>query len=311
MFPLVSVVEAQSNRSDPKSAPTQNSDSKSTSKTNGSKSADSTARSLDLKSSAKSEDKVEDIQSFNTYTSLEDGQPGQRGELQINYFNGWQTTSHQSDPWLMLMEIEFSPKGEGSWLLGNAKFGIDVPFEIGNGAVDGNGDVTLIWKQRLTEEQEGGGSIPTMTIENELRLPSGYQSSGVDWTLQGVVAKEAGPGTAVLNAFLKSANGHNNLESASWWGQVTGESSDELEHFQWGFRLGYKWRLTDSFAIVSDYINQNSAVSGNRNQNMGEVAVEWRVNDHLTIGPGTMFGLDGAEDTLHFGAGVLIHYSWE
>ena len=66
------------------------------------------------------EDIMEDIQSFNTYTSLEDGQPGQRGELQINYFNGWQTQSHESDPWQMLMELEYSPNVKGCWFLQNA-----------------------------------------------------------------------------------------------------------------------------------------------------------------------------------------------
>lgn len=265
--------------------------------------------SKETKSSEAAEDVMEDIQSFNTYISLDDGQPGQRGELQFNFFNGWETGDDESDPWNMRMEIEYSPNG-GNWLLDNAKFGIGVPFELTNGAVDGNGDVSLVWKQRLLEEERDGAPV-TFTIQNELRLPTGYDSSGVDWTVQGVIAKEFGPGTAVFNAFAKSANGHNNLESASWWDQVNGESDDELEHFQWGFRLGYKWRLTESFALVTDYINQNNELRGERNQNIGELAAEWRVNEHLTIGPGIMFGLDGQDSTPDFGAGLLIHYSWE
>jgi len=265
---------------------------------------------LSKEGAAENEDKMEDIQSFNTYTSLEDGQPGQRGELQINYFNGWQTQSHTSDPWLMVMEVEYSPKCKGNWFLENAKFGINVPLELGNGGVDGNGDINLLWKQRLVEEQAGNW-WPTFTIENEVRLPTGDNSSGVDWTLQGVVAKEVGPGTAVFNAFLKSANGHNNLERASWWDRSCGDvEDDDLRHFQWGFRTGYKWRLTNSFALVTDYVNQCSELNGNRNQNIGEVAAEWRVNSHLTVGPGIMFGLDGQEETPRFGAGVLVHYSW-
>lgn len=253
---------------------------------------------------------MEDIQSFNTWTSLEDGQPGQRGELQLNVFNGWETGGGEEDVWTMDLELEYSPKG-GNWLLDNAKFGIDVPFELTNGAVDGNGDISLTWKQRLLEEDRDGAPA-TFTIENELRIPSGYHSSGVDWTVQGVIAKEFGPGTAVFNAFAKSANGHNNLESASWWDhQLYGEEDESLEHFQWGARVGYKWRLTDSFALVSDYIYQNSDIEGQRDQNIGELAAEWRVNDCLTIGPGIMFGLDGRENTPDFGAGVLVHYSWE
>ena len=258
------------------------------------------------------EDKMEDIQSFNTYTSLEDGQPGQRGELQINFFNGWETTSHEPDPWLMVMEVEYSPNCPGNWLLQNAKFTIDMPMTLGRGGVDGNGDVVLVWKQRLVEETDPNG-WPTISILNGLRVPTGYQSSGVDWTLQGVVAKEVGPGTAVLNLWLKSANGHNNTETAtSWWNQLTltQDSGEGLRHFQWGFRVGYKWRVTDNVALVSDYVNQTSEETGEHNQNIGECSVEWRVSENLTIGPGIMFGLDGAPDTPNFGAGLLVHYSW-
>src|SRR5262249_13059206 len=149
---------------------------------------------------------------------------------------------------------------------------------------------------------------PTLTLENYLRVPTGYHSSGVDWTLQGVVAKEAGPGTIVINAFLKSANGDNNLEREPWWDQLRGESGDDLRHFQWGFRGGYKWRLNDCFALIFDYTNQSSQLTGQRNQNIGEIAAEWRVNDRFTIGPGIMFGLDGCETTPRFGAGILFHY---
>ncbi|HUN81135.1 MAG TPA: hypothetical protein VMV81_06440, partial [Phycisphaerae bacterium] len=211
--------------------------------------------------------------------------------------------------WLMINEIEYSPNVPGCWFLQNAKFGIDVPLSLGNGGYDGNGDILPVWKQRLIEEEEGNW-WPTFSIENELRIPTGYDSSGVDWTMEGVVAKEVGCGTAVLNAWLKSANGHNNLEKSSWWDRSSGDSDEQLRHFQWGFRTGYKWRVTESFALLGSYINQSSDTTGERNQNIGEIAVEWRVTDHLTIGPGIMFGLDGQETTPRFGAGILVHHSW-
>jgi hypothetical protein len=257
------------------------------------------------------EDKMEDLQSFNTYTSLEDGQPGQRGELQINYSNGWQTQSHESDPWLMNMEVEYSPCAKGCWFLNNAKFGIDMPLELGNGGVEGNGDIDLFWKQRIVEETECNW-WPTFTIENSMRIPTGYDSSGVDWTLMGVVAKQAGCGTAVFNAWLKSANGDNNLEKSSWWERSSREDDDDsLRHFQWGFRAGYKWRINECFALIPAYVHQCSELEGDHNQNIGEVSAEWRVNKCLTVGPGIMFGLDGQDETPNFGAGVLVHYSWE
>jgi len=253
-------------------------------------------------------DEMEDIQSFNTYTSLEDGQPGQPGELQINYFNGWETTSGESDPWLMKTEIEYTFKQE---LLRNTKLGLAVPLELGNGGVDGNGDIEFAWKQRWIAEEEGNW-WPTFSTINEIRIPSGYHSEKVDWTLTGVLAKNIGPGTAYVNAWLKSANGSNNLEDEStFWDQLwCEEKGEDLRNFQWGFRFGYKWRLSENFAIIPAYIMESSELRGGHNQNRGEISAEWRVNEQLSIGPGILFGLDGGDETPHFGAGITLHYEW-
>ncbi len=258
-------------------------------------------------SSAGVEDEMEDRQSFNTYTSLEDGQPGQPGELQINHFTGWSTRSGESDAWLMRPEIEYTFNHE---LLRNTKVGLDVPLEMLNGGVDGNGDIEFHWIQRWIAEDPSGW-WPTFSTINELRVPSGYHSSGVDWTLTFVMAKELGPGTAYLNAFFESANGRNNLEEAdSWWDQVRGEEGDDLRNFQWGFRFGYKWRITDTFAIIADYVLETSELRGEADQHTGEVSAEWRINDKLSLGPGVMFTWDGSDNHQNFGAGVTVHYSF-
>ena len=61
---------------------------------------------------------------------------------------------------------------------------------------------------------------------------------------------------------------------------------------------------------IPAYVHESSELRGDHNLNIGEVSAEWRVTDKLTIGPGIMFGLDGAEETPHFGAGVTLHYEW-
>jgi hypothetical protein len=148
----------------------------------------------------------------------------------------------------------------------------------------------LGWQQRWVAED---GLMPTLGTLAEVRLPSGYHSSGVDGTLTGIVAKDCGPGTLYLNAFAKTANGDN---------------IDELRHFQWGLRAGYKWRITDDWALIGDYVHEVSEEEGHGDLNLLEVSGEWHVTKDLTIGPGILVGLDDNEETPNFGAGV--HLTW-
>jgi short-subunit dehydrogenase len=96
--------------------------------------------------------------------------------------------------------------------------GIATPLVLGNGGYEGNGDVELEWIQRWIAE-EPCHWWPTFSTVNLIRFPTGYHSAKVDWTLTGVLAKNVGPGTAYMNAWLKTANGDNNLEEGStrWW----------------------------------------------------------------------------------------------
>jgi len=258
-----------------------------------------------------SEDEMTEKQSFDSYSQLEDGQPGQPGEIELELNTGWQTQSGESDPWLLTPEIEWTPK-----CLPNTQFGVAVPLELLNGGVDGNGDLNVFWLQRWVQESPCHW-WPTFSTLNELRVPSGYHSEGVDWTLTGILAKEVGPGTAYVNAFLRSANGENNIESGGNNGAFsdalfgTGDEGEDRRHFQWGFRFGYKWRITDCFAVITDYIHQSNDLYGHHNQNIGEVSAEWKVTDKLSIGPGVLFTLDGQEENVNFGAGVKIHYSFD
>ncbi|MBI5764816.1 MAG: hypothetical protein HZA51_14970 [Planctomycetes bacterium] len=137
--------------------------------------------------------------------------------------------------------------------------------------------------------------MPTLATYAEVRLPTGYESSGLDGTLTGIVAKDIGPGTMYLNGFVTTANG-NNVE--------------DVRHFQWGFRTGYKWRLRDDFALIGDYFHQSSEEDSHANVNALELSSEWHVAEHLTIGPGILIGLDDNEETPNFGAGIRIMYSF-
>lgn len=230
------------------------------------------------------EDDVAARQSVDAFNTLEDGQPGNPGTVELKLETGWLTTSGQHDNIEWLTELQINPDGGEFWR--NSQFTIGVPVELGLGGVDGNADVLLGWQQRWVAED---GAMPTLATLTEVRLPTGYDSSGIDATITGVVAKDLGPGTAYANAFARTANG-NNIE--------------DLRHFQWGFRAGYKWRIQDDFALIGDYVHQTSEQTGVGDSNTLELSGEWHVNEHLTIGPGIVIGLDDNDETPDFGAGI-------
>lgn len=236
------------------------------------------------------EDAVTQRQSVDYWNPIEDGQPGAAGSWEVKFDAGWKTFSGQRDPFLLTSQVQYTP--EGGHFFRNMKIGVAVPVTMGLGGVDGNGDAVLEWKQRWVAEE---GAMPTLATVIDLRLPTGYQSSGIDGTLTGVIAKDFGPGTMIFNGFAKTANGDN---------------LDELRHFQWGFRAGYKWRISDSFALIGDYLHQSSEEEGHSNVNSLQLSGEYHVNEHMTIGPGISIGLDDNEETPNFGAGVRILFSF-
>ena len=235
-------------------------------------------------------DRITELQSIDTFNSLEDGQPGDPGHFELQFDFGWQTTSNQDDPVTFTPELKYTP--DGSDFLRNMKLTLNAPMVYGLGGVDGNADVTLGWQQRWVVEN---GLMPTLATLAEVRLPSGYRSSGVDGTLTGIVAKEAGPGTIYLNAFAASVNGDN---------------IEDLRHFQWGMRTGYRWRVDEKIALIADYVYQSSEQTGHSDVHLFEVSGEWHINDNLVIGPGIVVGLDHNDEAPNFGAGFRLTWAF-
>ena len=81
-------------------------------------------------------------------------------------------------------------------------------------------------------------------------------------------------------------------------------------HFQWGLRAGYKWRVSDAFALTGDYVHESSEEDGHGDINLLELSGQWKVNEHITIGPGVFVGLDDNEETPNLGAGVRLTWSF-
>ncbi|HVP11266.1 MAG TPA: hypothetical protein VMV94_08795 [Phycisphaerae bacterium] len=235
------------------------------------------------------EDEVAERQSIDTWSSIEDGQPGAPGELEIHLASGWQTRSGEHDPVFLHPELEYTL--DGSEFLRNTQLLLGVPLTLGFGDYAGEGDIEFGWQQRWVKEE---GLMPTLATLAEMRIPSGYEGSGVDGKFTGIVDKDIGPGTAYLNAFIITANGH---------------EVDDLRHFQWGARAGYKWRITDALALLVDYVHQSSEETGHANSNTLEVSSEYKVTEHFSIGPGIVIGLDRNGETPYFGAGCRFVYT--
>lgn len=236
------------------------------------------------------EDEVTMRQSMDAYMSLEDGQPSAPGTWELELNLGWLTTSGESDVGILVPEIEYTP--DGSDFLRNMQLGLAFPFEVGDGGIDGNGDAEIAWQQRWVADD---GTMPTLATIFSMRAPSGYQSSGVDGTFTGILAKDCGPGTFFLNGWVTTANGNN---------------VDDIRHFQWGGRVAYLWRFAEGAALTVDYVNQTSEEDGESNMNLVEVGAQFKVNENLTLGPGILVGVDGKESTPNFGAGIRFTFSF-
>ncbi len=198
----------------------------------------------------------------------------------------------------------------------NHELNLKVPVRMGDGGYDGNADITVGWQWRLWEEQE---LLPAFALLNQLRIPNGYQSEGVDWTLTGLMTKSLIPDKLRLhvNPFLKTVNGENlrdqqlkELGSRAGWYTWDWDDNDELDprHFQWGVISGIDYKINECLILVADYIHEASSFYGWRNQHTAELGLEWRLAENQMIGTSTYCTLDG--DSLGPNWGMRFNYAY-
>lgn len=240
-------------------------------------------------------DSVALAQEADTFTSLEDGQPAGPGDWEMQLQGGWGTWSntHRHDPALLEPGLKYTPHryGQaGAQFLENMQLRMRMPFALGTGEVAQNGDLDFGWQQRWIKEC----SIwPTVSTLAEIRMPTRHHSSGVDGTFTGILAKAIGPGTAYANGWARTANG---------------DDIDDVRHFQWGVRGGYKLPLADWAALLAVYSHSSSMVKGCGNSNMLELGASFRTEHRLAFGPGVFMGLDDNGETPNFGVGFRLIY---
>jgi hypothetical protein len=197
---------------------------------------------------------------------------------------------HKDDATDLTVKLSHRPRGP-QWLH-NMELQLSLPLDLGDGDVEGNGDLEFGVLYRFIQED---GCVPTVALLSTMRIPSGDRSDGVDGIFTGIVSHTLGPGVLYLNGTVATLN--NNIESYE-------------RRFQWSVVPGYKLPVTDGLALIFDYVQQSSPWKGVGNQNLLELGAEIHLADGLTLGPGVQIGLDGREGTQNLGAGVVLEYEF-
>ncbi len=209
---------------------------------------------------------------------LRSADPEAPGELELKFIYGYETESDGSEH-----EFEFVLE----WgMAENWEFIFEVPVILGEGRVEGNGDISFLgFHTRFWEES---GWLPALAMRNSIRVPTGYHSSGVDYTARGLITKSIIPGVlrAHANPFLTTIGGH---------------IDEDVRRFQWGAVIGVDYRVNDDLLLIADYQNLSSKVVGQRNDHLLELGADWEFAEDQTLGFSTVFGLDGDESGLDWG----------
>lgn len=162
------------------------------------------------------------------------------------------------------------------------------------GELDGNWDTFSTLQWRFMEQD---GCLPAMAVATTLRIPTGDESNKVDLEGRLILTNQYDSGIrSHINAFAVSVNGDND---------------ENARHFQWGFVVGIDGPLNDdnTFRWVADYMHRSSYNYGRGNVNQLELGWEWHIDDQNALGMSVQLGLDGEDDGINAGIGMVYSHS--
>lgn len=206
--------------------------------------------------------------------------PEEVGELEWKNFFGWSTTKNGgSDDFEYEFELEYG-------LMENHELIFEVPVELGDGRVDGNGDITLGWHWKLSD---GEGAMPSLGMRNFVRIPTGDGSEGVDYEWRGLMTWILSDTARFhLNPLVRSVNGEND--------------GTDARHFRWGVIAGMDYDLSDDFKLIWDYIYENSVTEHHRDDHTFQAGFDWKFAENQTLSLVGSVSLDGdGNDNASFG----------
>lgn len=161
-------------------------------------------------------------------------------------------------------------------------------IDLGDGGTTGNGDVRFGWHWQLLKEDDWK---PSFALRNYIRVPTGYESSGVDYELRGL--------------FSKSVADHVRIHVAPFLKSVNGDNIEDVRYFQWGAAIGSDWKISDKLDLVVDYVHETSQTEGLRNQHSLDAGFIYEIAKGHKIGVNGRVGLDGDGVNGDWGAGVF------
>jgi hypothetical protein len=212
---------------------------------------------------------------------LRSADPLPPGELELKFIYSYEDEAHGH-----AHELGFALE----WgMADNIEFILETEVEVGDGRVDGNGDIEeLGFHIRHWEEN---GWMPAVATRHLVRLPTGYHSDGVDYLGRALFTWTLAPECLRLhfNPWLKSVNG-NREEDTRW--------------FQWGAAVGFDYRVNEELVIVADYQNSSSEEFGSRNQHSIELGADWEFAENRLLAFGTEFEVDGDDSGSNIVASV-------
>ncbi len=224
---------------------------------------------------------------------LRSADPEPVGELAIKNIFGYshnrEGASSERDEYEYELELEYG-------LIEDHELILEMPWEIGEGRVQGNGDISIGWHWRLWQED---GWVPAFAMRNYARIPSGVDSSGVDYTWRGLFTWTLEPNSLRLhfNPFLTSLNGENTEynDNGLFGGRRRFWNNDEDDdrNFRWGAALGVDYKIDENLLWITDYRYENSEEYGARDNHVAELGLDWKLDEQSTIGLASEISLDG------------------
>jgi len=254
--------------------------------------AEATKTATATKPAAKSAYGYRDISDFfnvrEAYSGLD------KGEWEFEVESGYFTRSnHKHDDFSLTQALKYG-------VTDDFHVQLELAEPLGYSG-EGVGELSLLLFQTFWHEQD---ILPAFGGSAEIRIPTGYESSGVDGTFTGILSKQ------LCSAFRVHFMGY--VETAN--GAMGQDDSENRRHFQWGVGPGFDFQVTDSTTAVLNYLQKCSEEYGQHNNNVLELGVVQKLPD---LGPcrqalkfATDIGLDGQDETPNFGVKLQWSVEW-
>ncbi len=232
-----------------------------------------------------------------------------QGTFDLKIIADYSTSSDGSDD-------DIGNRFELQWgFMENHELVLKLPVGYGDGRIEGNGDVSVGWQWKF---HEGDGSwMPSIALYHEMRLPTGYHSSGHDLEVRGVFTWDVNPGTCRLhlNPFIRFMDTDNLETNMSRELESNGASPSEYKnvsgrHFAAGGIIGIDHRLSDTTVINVDYILDSGRLDGYRMQHMMEAGMDYKLSDSRMLTWATRWTMDGDDQGDNWGLSVGYIFSF-